>query len=287
MLAVYKRELKAYFSSITGYVFMGIFLILSGIFFTTNVLVQQSPVYNNVFGSIVFVFLILLPILTIRLLADERKSKTDQLLLTSPLKLSGMVLGKYLAAVTVFVLTLAITFLYPIIISLFGELAITEVISGYIGFFLMGAAFISIGLFISSLTDNQIVAAIVSYGVVLLIWILEMVKQIVPADSMSGMIFMAILAIAIAFFIYQTTKSIAASIVTAIVGGVVITVLKLTSPMIFDGFVGKFVGWFSLTAKLNDFIMGIFSLSPIVYYLSFSAIFVFLTIRIIEKRRWS
>lgn len=196
MLAVYKRELRAYFTSSTGFIFMGFFLIMSGFFYAMTNLFGASPNYNSVLGSITFIFLIVVPILTMRLMPDDKRQRTDQLLLTSPLSLAGIVLGKYFAAVTVFILTLLITCIYPIILSFFGTLAVWEIVGGYIGFLLLGSAFIAIGLFVSSLTDNQVIAAVVTFTALLFMWIIDWVAQGLPTDRVSGIIFAAIIALA-------------------------------------------------------------------------------------------
>src|SRR5690554_4311168 len=137
MIAVLKRGLKTYFLTPTGYIFMGFFLLIFGFFFDIGNLFSANPNYNSMLGKIIFVFMILVPILTMRLLAEESRQKTDQLLLTSPLSVTEIVLGKYLAAVAVFLLTVAVTCIYPIILSFFGSIAVSEIVGGYLGFILL------------------------------------------------------------------------------------------------------------------------------------------------------
>ena len=138
MLAIINKELRSYFASATGYIFMSFFLLISGIFFSITNLLGQNPLYNNVLSSITFIFLFVVPMLTMRLISEETRQKTDQLLLTSPLKVSDIVLGKYFAALLLFLLTLLITVLYPIIFKFYGNVAVGEVLGGYIGFFYLG-----------------------------------------------------------------------------------------------------------------------------------------------------
>lgn len=288
MLAVFKRELKAYFSSATGYVFMGFFLLLSGFFFAMINLFNASPNYNSVLGEITFIFLIVVPILTMRLMSEEARQKTDQLLLTSPLRLSDIVLGKYLAAVTVFLMTLAVTCIYPIILSFFGQLAVWEIVGGYIGFFLLGSSFISIGLFISSLTDNQVIAAVATFTALILIWVLNWLIQALPTSQASGIIFAAILVAAVALFVYYTTRNIYVSVAVAVIGvAIFVAIYFFSGGGFFEGFIGRAFKWFSLLDRYNDFQLGLLSLSPIVYYITFSAAFIFMTVRTLEKKRWS
>jgi ABC-2 type transport system permease protein len=288
MLAVFKKELKAYFSSATGFIFMGFFLLVCGIFFAMLNLFSASPNYNSVLGNIVFIFLLVVPTLTMRLLSDEARQKTDQLLLTSPLSLSDLVLGKFLAAVSVFVITLLVTCLYPIILSFFGNLAVWEIIGGYIGFFLLGASFISIGLFVSSLTDNQVIAWVVTFAALLTLWIIDMVIQGLPTDTVSGIIFAFILVVGVAALIYFSTRNLFVTIGTGAIGTVIIgLVYFIIGKTFFDGFIVRFFEWFSLLKRYQDFQMGVLSLSPIIYYITFSLAFVFMTVRVLEKRRWS
>jgi ABC-2 type transport system permease protein len=287
MLAIIKREFKAYFSSPTGFVFMGFFLLLTGFFFVMANVLQASPDYNSVLGSITFVFLIVVPVLTMRLISEETRQKTDQLLLTSPLSLTKMVLGKYFAAVGVFLLTLLITALYPVFLSFFGTIGVWEILGGYIGFFLLGSSFIAVGLFVSSLTDNQVVAAIVTFVSLLLMWLIDWIQQGIPVDRVSGIIFSGLLVLGAAVFVYFTTRTIFVSISVFVVGSGVVTGIYFLNPIVFDGLIVRVLDWFSLLARYGDFAMGVLSISPIVYYITFCAIFVFLTIRVIEKRRWS
>jgi len=287
MLAVFKREIKAYFASPTGYIFMGFFLLLSGFFFAFSNLLSASPSYMSVLGSITFIFLIVVPILTMRLMSEESRQKTDQLLLTSPLSVAGIVLGKYFAAVGMFLITLLITCLYPIILSFFGTIAVWEIVGGYIGFFLLGSAFIAIGLFISSLTDNQVIAAVVTFSALLFIWILDWILQGLPTDRVSGIVFACILVAGAVALVYFTTRNIFVSVVTAVVGLGIVAAIYFTNQYFFDGFIVRTLEWLSLLKRYDNFTRGILTLSPIVYYISFSAVFLFLTVRVIEKRRWS
>ncbi len=289
MIAVFVRELKSYLENITGFIFMGFFLLLSGIFFVFNNLIPQSPNYTGMLGTITFIFLIVVPILTMRLLSEEARQKTDQLLLTSPLSLTGMVLGKYFAAIAVLLLTLVITFLYPLLISLVGSVVLSEIVGGYIGFFLLGSSFVAVGLFISSLTDNQVIAAVVTFAALLIMWILDALQQGLPADPVSGAAFAGLLVLAVAVFLYFTLRNWVVPVAAALVGGGVIALFYFViGPKSgnFDGFIVKVLKWFSLLERYQDFSLGILGLSPVVYYLSFCAVFVFLTVRVIEKRRW-
>lgn len=232
MFSIFKKEFKSYFTSPTAYVLIGMFILFSSILFYINLISQTADFrFNLNYMSIILI--IIIPILTMKILADERKSGTEVLLITSPTSLTSIVVGKYLAAFCVFLLMIVITLVYPIILAILGEPAISEIIGGYVGLILLGAAFLAFGVFASSITESQIIAAIVSVVGLLLMWLLQGI-----APGLGGM-------------------------------------------------TAKVLNWFSLFSRTEDFYTGMLSLAPTVYYLSFSAIFVFLAIRVIEKRRWS
>ena len=287
MKAIYSRELQAYFSSPAGYVFIGFFLLISGFFFALTNLLPGNSDYIDTLGSITFIFLIVVPLLTMKLMAEEMRHKTDQLLLTSPLRIADIVVGKYLAAVTVFFITLLITGIYPLIMNFYGYIAVWEIVGGYIGFFLLGACFIAVGLFISSLTNNQAVAAVATFATLLFIWIIDWVKQGIPTSKVAGLIFAGILVAGVTVWVYFNLRNIFATVLTGLLGAAAILIVYLVNPLFYHGLTIRFLGWFSLLQRFQGFAMGILSLNSVLYYLSFCFAFIFLTIRVIEKRRWS
>ena len=187
----------------------------------------------SVLSTMGFILLFIVPILTMRILAEDRKNGTEVLLLTSPTSLPKIILGKFFAAYTVFFVMTAITFVFPIILSFYGGPITPQVVGAYFGFLLLGAAFIAFGVFSSSLTENQIIAAVIGFVGLLIMWL---------ADALAPVV---------------------------------------------GGFLGKVLGWLSLLTRYNDFYNGILGLGPVVYYLSFTGVFIFLTVRVIERRRWS
>ena len=145
MKAIYKREIKMYFSSMIGYVFIAFFVLITAVYFSLQNILSLSPDFQYVFSSVIMMFLILAPMLTMRLLSEEKKQRTDQMLLTSPVSIPAIVLGKYLAAVTVFLISLVITGIFPVILSFFGTVAVAQILGSYIGFCLLCSAFIAVG----------------------------------------------------------------------------------------------------------------------------------------------
>jgi ABC-2 type transport system permease protein len=287
MLAVFKREFKSYFQNPNGYIFMSIFLLISGILFANGNILAQNPRYPQYLGSLLFIFLLTVPILTMRIFTDDRKQHTDQLLFTAPVRITDIVVGKYLAAVLFFTITLAVTVLYALLISVYGRLDVGETIGAYLGFLFLGCAFIAVGVFVSSATENQVTCTIITFCALLIVWLMDMIKQSMPTDMVTGIVFAAILIGALCVWIYFSTRNLLITIISAGAGAGVILIFYFIDQTVYFGFISKVLDWFSLLSRYNGFIYGVFKLSTIVYYLSFSAFFLFLTVRLIEKKRWS
>lgn len=168
MKAIYRRELKSYFQSMTGYVFIAFLMLFTGIYFTAYNLNAGYPYFAYVLSSTLFIFLIVIPVLTMRSFAEERKSKTDQLLLTAPVSVTGIVLGKFLAMITVFLIPVLLSCVYPLIIHFQGTSYLKVDYSAIFIYFVIGCVYIAIGMFLSSLTESQIIAAVSTFATLLL-----------------------------------------------------------------------------------------------------------------------
>ncbi|HYH03706.1 MAG TPA: ABC-2 transporter permease [Bacillota bacterium] len=287
MLAVLQKEFRTYFLTPLGYIFMGFFLLISGFFFALNNLFPASSNLAALLGSLTSMFMFVVPILTMRLLSEETRQKTDQLLLTSPLKVTEIVVGKYLAAVAVFLITILITGIYPAILRIHGFISISEVLGGYIGFFLLGSCFIAVGLFVSALTDNQVSAAVITFSSLLFMWIMDAVQQVLPNDTNSGVIFACLILFALAFLVHHAVKNLYVTALTAFAGSLVIGSIYAINKSLYDGIIIKIFDWFSLLKRYDGFSSGLLNVSSIIYYLSFITAFIFLTVQLIEKRRWN
>jgi len=171
MFTVYLKEIKSYYSSPVACIFSGLFLLVSAILFCINNLFMESSNFNNTLASMGVVLIFIIPVLTMRILSEERKNGTEALLLTSPISLASIVVGKYLAALTVFLIFTIISFIFPLSLLAFGGKITAQLLGGYAGFIFLGAAYISIGVFASSLTKNQIISACLSFVILLIIWI--------------------------------------------------------------------------------------------------------------------
>ena len=185
MCAIYKKELRAYLTSMTGYIFMAVLLAVTSLYYVANCLVGGYPVFGAVLSAVYFVLLIIVPVLTMRSMAEEKRQKTDQLLMTAPVSLWKIVLGKYLAMVTIFLIPMAILCLYPLILLQFGSVSLPMAYTAILGYTLFGAACLGIGLFLSALTESQVIAAVLTFGV---LFFLNMASGIANVIGASGVL---------------------------------------------------------------------------------------------------
>ena len=287
MKAIYKREIKMYFNSMIGYVFIAFFVLITAIYFSIQNILVLSPDFQNILSNVIMMFLILGPMLTMRLLSEEKNKKTDQLLLTAPVSIPSIVLGKYFAAVTVFLISLLITGIFPVILAFFGTVAVAQIIGTYIGFFLLGSAFIAVGLWVSSITDNQIVSAVATFAAIFLLLMVQTIVKSASGSQGFSLMFAGIIALIIAFYFYYNTKNSEISITLFIIEMAVLLILYFVKRSIFTGLAGKFAMMFAVLTRFQNFAMGLLDVSSIVYFISFIAVFLYFTIRVIEKRRWS
>ena len=288
MTAVYLKELRSYFKTPLGYAFMAFMLVLFGIYFMLYGLFYHNADYSMVLNSVTMLILFALPLLTMRMFSEEMHNKTDQLLLTSPVSVWKIVLGKYLAAMTLFALVLVITMFQPLVLhALGGNVPTEKVIGGYIGFLLYGFAFISIGMLISALTENQLVAALASIGVFMLIFLLDGITALLPTSHIFAMICLIIVILLVSFLIYRAIRNIYVTGIVAIAGIAAAVLLFFLVPSFYENLLTKVADWISLVIRYSDFYTGVFDFSNVVFYISFSVLMIFFTVQIIEKRRWS
>lgn len=287
MKTILSREFKAYFNSPIGYVFLTFYLFMFGFYFSGININQSNGDYGLVFNYLVNLLLFTIPLMTMRLLSEEKKNKTDQLLLTAPISVKDIVLGKYFAALLLFLLTLGITLIHPLILTFLGDVPWPTVISTYVGYFLLGATLIAMSLFISSLTENQIISAIASIGIFLLLLLIDALATLIPPQRFSSLIFVFAIIIALTLYIYVSIKD---AYITLIIGFICVSATILTYKFfgtLFDGLCTKVLQWLSLFSRYNNFGDGLLDIGAIIYYLSFIFVFLFLTNQTIEKRRWN
>ena len=206
MLAIYKKELKSYLTSMQGYVFMAFIMLVLGIYFTAYNLNYASPDFGTTLNSVTFVFLIITPILTMRILAEEKRNKTDQLLFTSPVPIWKIVFGKYLGMVTIYLISVVITLFYPLILAKYGTVSYPMTLTAIVGFFFFGCANIAVGLFLSSITESQVIAAVLTFVVLFCSFVMNGIESFFSQTAMASMLAFAVLAVLIAMVVYQMTK---------------------------------------------------------------------------------
>ena len=288
MLAVYKKELRQAFTSIFGYVFLAFLLALVGFYVYTLNLKGGYASIAYAISSVTAFFLLLVPMLTMRILSEERKQKTDQLVFTSPVSITRIILGKYLALVTVFFFAIAIISVYPLILNKYGNVNMKSAYANIAAFFFLGCAYLAIGMFISALTESQIVAAIVTFIIILFTLLANALKNMIPTDYSVAFLVMLVLSVVLGVIAFVMMKNVpvAAGISVVSIAAVLITYFGVSKEM-YDGLLTKILGWFSLVSRFENFTYGLFDAAAYVYYLSISFLFVFLTIQAIKKRRWS
>ena len=192
MCAIYKKELRAYLTSMTGYIFMAVLLAVTSLYYVANCLVGGYPVFGAILSSVYFVLLIIVPVLTMRSMAEEKRQKTDQLLMTAPVSLWKIVLGKYLAMVTIFLISMAILCLYPLILLRFGSVSLPMAYTAILGYTLFGAACLAIGLFLSAVTESQVIAAVLTFGVLFFLNMASGIANVIGAGGLLASILNAL-----------------------------------------------------------------------------------------------
>lgn len=287
MLAIYRKELKNYFINMTGYIFIGFMLAITGIFTTLINLISTYPSFENVLSNITIVFLLIIPILTMRSVAEERHSKTDQLLYSLPVSVTQIVLAKYLAMFTVFLIPVCIIGLYPLILSIFGTVYLGTAYGALLGFTLLGGALIAVGMFMSSLTESQVIAAVTSFGVIFAMYLMSAIASLIPAGAMASLVAFAIVVLIFAAIVYSLTKNSTVAGITAAAGAFILAGIYFINSSIFDGLFANVLNWLSVFDRFSTFTTGLFDLTSVVYYVSLIVLFVFGTVQSIEKRRWS
>ncbi len=235
MLSIFKREMRSYFTGVIGYVFLVLFLALGGGIFCLTTLFAMSAEVSNFFTYMLIFSAVILPLLTMKSFSDERKAKTEQLLLTAPVSITGMVLGKFLAALTMFAGALFVNSLYFLILYRYAEVKTAHLIGNFVALLLVGMTFIAIGVFVSSLTENQLTAAVGTMAIILLFLGIGIINSLLPASFWLRYVFDCV----------------------------------------------------SIFTRFQTFVNGYFDLSSLLYYVSVTVVFVYLTIRVYDRRRYN
>lgn len=287
MKAVYKRELKSSFDNMTGYVIAALILLFMGIYTLVNNFIYGAANFEYAVSSMGLIYLFAAVFITMGSFSTERRRKTDQLLFTSPASLSGIVAGKYFAMLTVFALPTVIICIYPLILSLYGDVNFAAAYAAIFSLFMLGAAITAIGMFVSSLTENIIISAAVSLGTLLVIYFFDSIASIIPVSPGASLVAFLLLSILIAIIIYAMTKSLPLSLIVLVVLVLGITAVYLVNDSLFNGLFPALVSKLALFSRFSGMTTGLFDLTVIILYISTAVLFSFLTKGNLEKRRWS
>lgn len=287
MSAIYRKEIRSYFTTMIGYVYTAIFLIIVGLYFVAYNLKSGYSKFEYVLSAIEFLYIILIPILTMRLMAEENKQRTDQLLLTSPVPIGKIVLGKYFAALTMYLVPVLIICFYPIILSFYGSVDLGATFTTLFGFILLGATYMALGLFVSAVTENQVIALILTAILILISYIMPGIVNIIPSDHRTAWIVLSSLTIIVCIISYFAMKNSSFTFALGVLVEGALAGIFFLKPSLYDGIVEKVFSAFSISEKFTDFTYGIFSINGVIYFLSVILMFVMLTIQMIKQRRWS
>ena len=287
MTAIFKKEFKGYLTSMIGYVFIFFILLLEGIYFTAYNIQQSYPIFGITLNAITFIFLLLVPVLTMKVVAEERKQKTDQLLLTAPVSVGKIIMGKYLALLAVFLIPVAIICTYPLILGKYGTISYAMAYTSILGFVLLGAAQIAVGVFLSSITENPVIAAVMTFIVLFVCYMITGIATLIPETSGSSLAIYMSLTAALAMIIYHMIKNLWIAGGIGIAGEATLLIAYFVKPTLFESGIQKFLGIFDITSHFDNFTNGILDLNGVVYFLSVIIVFVFLSIQTITKRRWN
>ncbi len=287
MIAVLKREIGSYYKSITGWLIAAFLLIFTGIYCMVYNLSGYTSKFEYVLSAISFIFLIAVPIISMKVLAEEKKQKTDQLLYSLPVRLSDIVLGKYFGMLVALAVPILIMALYPLILSQFGTIRYASAYGALFAFFLLGACLLSIGLFISSVTESQIAAAVITLVTMLLLYFMNGLASFVSSDSSSSLTALMMLVVVFSVVLQLLSKNPIISTLTAAIGCGGLYIWYAGNSSFFSGLFPKMMKSVSVFDRFDTFTEGVFDLTAIVYYLSIICVFLFLTIQSMEKRRWN
>lgn len=287
MKAIYKNELATYFSTLIGYIVIAFLLLFAGIFTSYICLKHASAGFQYVLSNMTLVFLIVVPILTMRTFSEERKQKTEALLYSSPVTTTQIVLGKYFALLTMLLIPLLVVSLVPILLGQFGNIYYVAAYASIVGFFILGAALLAIGMFISSLTDIQILAAGLTFVILLVNYFLTSIAPFINTAAFVGLIALICAVILVAVIVALILKNWLPGVIIGIAGITVVVIIHLVNPVAYTNLLMVAMEKIALFDRYNSLMYNVVDLRDMLFLVSVAVIFVFLTVQSLEKRRWS
>ena len=287
MTAIFKREFKSCFTGMIGWVIAAVSLFFLGLYFTNRNLLSASSDFASVLYTMTMILLFLLPAISMRSFAEERKNKTDQLLLTSPVSIPAIVAGKFLAELAVFALPLAAAVVMPLLLQAFGTVSLVAAYSALLGYLLLGGACLAVGTWISALTENQILAYLATFGALLVAYLMNGIQTMFTTGNLLAFIVFMIVLLVASVLVGVICKRLAAGAAVFCAGAVVLFVLFQLRPAWLLTAFNAVLSALALFEPFKDIVGGMFSIPAIVYYLSVMGLFLFLTGQALARRRWN
>ena len=287
MLAVYKRELRAYMNNVYGWLFMAIFLLFTGYMMFQNNLYDGAPEFELTLSASQYALLLLIPILCMRSMAEDRHNKTDMFYLSLPMKTASVVLGKYFAMLTVYAIPCVILCVYPLVLGAFGPLNYLVAYLSILLYLILGAALIAVCQFLSSLTDNLVIAAVLGVLAVAVLLFAPFLSYVIPLTAIASFIGFVVLALLLAGIAFLATHNLNVTAITGAVAVVPLSVVYILSRSSFEGLFPSLLRFISPFAHFATFCQfGTFSVQSLILLLSYPVLFVFLTVQSADKKRW-
>lgn len=288
MRAIFKKEIRSFFLSMIGYALTAFFIIFVGIYFMIYNIGYGYPYFSYTLSAAMLILMVLIPVITMRSFAEEKKNRTDQMLFTSPIKISDIVLGKYAAMVSVFFIPNVVFCLFPLIIKTMGNSSLLSDYVALMEFFLMGCAFIAIGMFFSSITESPMIAAVITFAVTLILYIWNTLIGYLPSSAFANLAVLIVVAICGALLLYHVNRNKYMSIGLAAAVAVALTVVYIIDSSLFENRLNLILSKLDVAAAFNNAAFNsLLDLPGTVANLTIIGVFIFLTVQSIEKRRWS
>lgn len=287
MFAIFKRDFRSHMNAMTGPIFISFLLLFTGVCVTYFNLIMGYSSFSYALELVSIAFLFIVPILTMKSLSRDRENRTDMLLFSLPLKSSEIVIGKFMATSAILAIPIAIMFIYPIILSAYGYMYYTASYCALFAIFILGLALISICMFISSTVENTVISAVISFGVLITLLAIPFVIVFIPDTPLISFIGLAVIAILASFIAWKLTKNPSIGLGTAAVLLVPMCVIFIIKESLFEGLLKSILEALSVYNRFFELNSGIFDISNVIYLLSVTVFFIFLSVCSLEKRRWS
>ncbi len=287
MKAIFKRELNAYFKGFTGYVYIAFILFFIGIYCITLNVRQRYPSFEYAIGNMSFIYIVAIPLITMRVFAEEKKQRTDQLLYALPFSMVQVVIGKMLAIMVVMAIPAVVACAFPFILDKFGDVNILSALGSVAAFYFLGVVLASIGVFLSALTDSQAMAAGMCFLVMLVNFFIATLVTFLPLSALASCVAIGVVILLLAILVWRMTRNLLAAGIFAVICEGANWIFYTVRPVKYGGLFPDIVGELSLFSRFDVFIEGQFDITALIYFITVSAVFLFFTVQALERRRWN